>query len=484
MRLTPRREGPWYANALIFGRKEEMLVDSGASGAFLNLSEYKAMCQNNDIILESVQDEFEMADGTPLFTFGQFKAPISLGPFQTEHVFIIADLGNIPGIIGLDFLEDHDILTRWKYGQMIIGADENIVVQMKRGLSEKCCKITHSRNIIIPPQTEQFVEIKVNQSHQLLEEGIIEPTASLVRSGLLMARSLVKVEKDKVKVRLLNVHDTPITLQRDRPIGLLHPLSKLAAIINPVDMKEEEDPEKVYSTDDLPAHLHPVLEGADLDKDQESRAVKLILKYKDVFVGPDGFRGQTSLVKHIINTASQQPIKQAPRRLPWNKQDEVNRQLDEMLEKNVAEPSDSAWASPIVLATKSDGSWRFCVDYRKLNECTIKDSYPLPRIDETLDTLSGSEWFCTSDLASGYWQGAMSEEDKHKTAFTTRRGLFQFRVMPFGLANAPATFQRLMELVLRGMQWEQVMVYIDDVIVFAPTFDEVIDRLDNVLSRL
>ena len=123
-----------------------------------------------------------------------------------------------------------------------------------------------------------------------------------------------------------------------------------------------------------------------------------------------------------------------------------------MIEQNVIEPSESPWASPIVLV-KKDGSTRFCVDYRKINAVTVKDAYPLPRIDDTLDSLSGSHWFSTLDLASGYWQVELDESAKEKSAFVVRGGLYQWKVMPFGLCNAPSTFERLMERIFRGMHW-------------------------------
>ena len=107
----------------------------------------------------------------------------------------------------------------------------------------------------------------------------------------------------------------------------------------------------------------------------------------------------------------------------------------------------------MVLVKKKDGSIQFCVDYRKLNEVTIKVAYPLPRIDDSLDTLAGAYCFSTLDLASGYWQVEVSNEDKEKTAFAMHQGLYQFRVMPFGLCNAPGTFERLMEITMRGLQW-------------------------------
>ena len=119
-----------------------------------------------------------------------------------------------------------------------------------------------------------------------------------------------------------------------------------------------------------------------------------------------------------------------------------------MLSKGFIEPSDSPWASPIVLVAKQDGSTRFCIDYRLLNDVTRKDLFPLPRIDETIESLAGAEWFSTLELASGYSQVSITHGDREKTAFVTRKGLFQWKVMPFGLANAPATFSRLMEMVI------------------------------------
>jgi len=136
-----------------------------------------------------------------------------------------------------------------------------------------------------------------------------------------------------------------------------------------------------------------------------------------------------------------------------------------MLRHDVIEPAVSLWASNVVLAKKSDGSLRFCLDYRQLNELTYKDSYPLPPISACLDALGSAAFYST--IRSGFWQTAMDPRDMDKTAFVTRRGQFRFNVLSFGLANAPSLFQRIMDLVLAGLTWSTGFVYVDDVICFA-----------------
>ena len=155
-----------------------------------------------------------------------------------------------------------------------------------------------------------------------------------------------------------------------------------------------------------------------------------------------------------------------------------------MLDKNVIKTSNSPWTSPIVFVQKKDGTTRFCVDYRKVNAVTRKDAYPLPRVDDTLNTLAGSKWFSTLDLISGYWQVEMSPEHREKTAFCTTEGLFEFNVTPFGLCNAPATIQRLMDMVLAGLQWSSCLVYLDDIIVIGKTFEDHLMNLREVFKHL
>ena len=210
----------------------------------------------------------------------------------------------------------------------------------------------------------------------------------------------------------------------------------------------------------------------------------LLFDYADIFAADQDDLGRTGKIKHKINTGDSSPIRQPVRRVPPIRRDEARTLLQGMLQKGVIKPSTSPWASPIVLVKKKDGSTRFCVDYRKVNHVTRKDAYPLPRVDDILDTLAGSQYFSTLDLLSGYWQVEVDQEDQDKTAFCTPDGLFEFQVMPFGLCNAPATFQRLMELVLAGLQWTTCLVYLDDVIVVGRNFEEHLLHLKSVFQRM
>ena len=147
--------------------------------------------------------------------------------------------------------------------------------------------------------------------------------------------------------------------------------------------------------------------------------------------------GKTSLVKHGIDTGTSVPIKQRPRRAPGATRDDINKQVKELLEKKLIEPSSSPWASPVVLVSKKDGTKSFCIDYRKLNDVTRKDSYPVPNIEDSLNALAGAKWFSSLDLASGYWQVELDDAAKEKSAFVVQGGLYSWNVMPFGLCNAP-----------------------------------------------
>ena len=224
--------------------------------------------------------------------------------------------------------------------------------------------------------------------------------------------------------------------------------------------------------------------GVDLSPDQRAQLTSLLAKYHAVFASSDEDYGRTGVVQHHIKTGQAPPIRERYRQIPPHLYKDVRLLLQGMLENGVVCKSTSPWAAPIVLVRKKNGEIRFCVDYRKLNAVTHKDAYPLSRVEEALTTLKKARWFSTLDLASGYWQVEVAPNDQEKTAFTTPMGLFEIKRMPFGLCNAPATFQRLMEACLRDMNTEALFIYLDDVIVFSDDFTTHLKHLEFVFSRL
>ena len=220
----------------------------------------------------------------------------------------------------------------------------------------------------------------------------------------------------------------------------------------------------------------------DLADQEEVREFK---EYGKIFALDDLDLGHTSIVKHEIKLNDYTPFKERCRRIPPHQYDEVKKHLKEMLEIGAIRKSNSPWASAVVLVRKKDGSLRFCIDLHKLNSRTIKDAYSLPRIDETLDCLGGSIIFTSLDLKSGYCQVEMDEMSKQLTAFTVGPlGFYVCERMPFGLNNAPATFQRLMESCLEELHLNWCIIYLDDIIVFSKTPKEHIERLRGVFNKL
>ena len=223
---------------------------------------------------------------------------------------------------------------------------------------------------------------------------------------------------------------------------------------------------------------------AKLTEEQSKQLRELVVEYSDVFALTDSELGCTGLVQHVIDTGDHPPVKQQPYRAPVVYRDKITQMVTDMEKQNVIRPSVSPWASPVVLVPKKNGDLRFCVDYRRLNSVTRKDVYPIPRIDDILDTLGRVNYFTSLDLASGYWQVELEEGSRSKSAFTTHRGLYEFTRMSFGLCNAPATFQRLMQRVLAGLEWDSCFVYLDDILIASSTFEEHLRHLREVFERL
>lgn len=228
-----------------------------------------------------------------------------------------------------------------------------------------------------------------------------------------------------------------------------------------------------------------VIEGQKVSKADETRKEERAFKeYRDNFGESIQKENPCCLVKHRIITDESKSVAKRGYEISYHWQNEIYLEIKKNLELGILSPSKSEWSSGIFPVRKKDGSLRLCIDYRPLNELTVKDRYPLPRIDEVIDRLSKAVVFSTLDAISSYHQFEIEEEDKHKTAFRFRGGFYEYNSMPFGLCNAPATFQRAMDGLFSGEHSKYVIPYLDDIIIFSESLEDHEKHLNIVMKIL
>ena len=448
----------------------DCLVDSGATLSLLSSKVWSTI--KGTVSLEKFDQEIVSASGNVLDTKGKANVCFVINGVKCVMDVVIAEM-DIDAILGLDFMSMHDVIVD------VVGMTMHIkgtVCPLVKIGKIGCYQVIVKERVHVPSRSEVILEGQmVDWDPSDDNIGIIETSDKFLNSNRgVVARTLVKAN-GKIPIRYANFSNEDQILYPGTNIAEFCPAQVLRAV----------QEVKTKPPRNLPKHLTELYERASegMSSTQKKQIANLLGKYGDIFSKDEHDLGRTGIIKHKISVDNTRPIKQAMRRVPVHMQDEVDRQLDLMLEHDIIQPSTSPWASAIVLVKKKDGSRRFCIDYRRLNDVTVKDAYPLPRIDESLDQLAGAKWFSCLDLSAGYWQVEVDPDDRQKTAFITRRGLYEFNVMPFGLCNAPATFERLMELVLSGLHWQICLIYLDDIIIFGKTFAEMIQNLDTVLER-
>ena len=286
----------------------------------------------------------------------------------------------------------------------------------------------------------------------------------------------------RVLICLCNMSSRAMEIPAETVVGQVVPANQVPLVVYPTRTTAETNTKSPKGW---------VLEALDLQglqewpESEQKQARELLLKWEHLFVQNDLDLGKTALIKHKIRLTNQTPFKERYRCIPPHMYDDMRAHIQEMLDIGAICKSHSPWASAVVLVYKKDGGLRFCINLRKLNEQTIKDAYSLPWINETLDSLQGSQWFSSLNLKSGYWQVEMDEESKPLTTFTVGLlGFYECERMPFGLTNAPATFQRLMETCLGDLNLHWCIIYLDDIVIFSKDLASHLERLEAVFWKL
>lgn len=466
----------------------EAIVDSGASTTVLT---YDLLVRAK--LANRVYDgatTIVTAGGLKIKSYGRVKFSIRLGNvMKTEVEAVVLDVNSYDLLLGNNWLQkvkailDYGVTTLFVHHEDL---REEIPLSIYRKLSEQeeqvrnldqvnGCSTEHTllvldEDIKLPART--IVTYKFKRQFEVRPNDVFEPE-NLVPVHIPSIHFELKLQ-GSLKIPLCNWSKRDITLKRGTLLGSIknYPVEE-----EPVNLVHEE----IFEIQD--EDLIQISVG-NISVEQKERLFELLKKYKHLFARDESELGQTSLTKHYIDTGDVRPIRQRDYRRGPAQEKIIREEVEKMLHNGVIQKSSSPWASPVVLVKKKDGKIRFCVDYRKLNKVTKKDAYPLPRIDDLLDRLGRATIFSSIDLISGYWQILLDEKTKEKSAFVTKEGLYEFLVMPFGLSNAPATFQRLMDQVYSGILWDFVMVYLDDINVYSKDFDSHLVHLEASFKRL
>ncbi|KAL5486596.1 hypothetical protein EMCRGX_G019098 [Ephydatia muelleri] len=453
-----------------------MLVDTGSAVTIIRADIWEKVSKCTVSTLAPTTQAVVAANGNGLQLDGQVVLNIHVGGLHVDQLFLVARDLTQECLLGADFLCANGCAIDFDARSMSAGGE--VVILQFNQLGPLVCDAVVMESISIPANCEfqlvatLMVDGKMCRNSNV---GILEPQPNFMEHhGLAVAHSVAIKRDGAIPVQMLNPGKSSITLHKGEKLGRFVPLE------GPYGVHVVEASQGRISAcekDRGPEIIESLIMGVEGLSDIELEQLRMLLCQFSSIIS-------TSDSDHHIDTQGANLVKQPPRRLPFHRREEVKRMLNDMLAQGVIKSATGPWSSPVVLVQKKDGSTRFCVDFRQLNSLTKKDAHPLPRVDDTLDSLSGAQWFSTIDLASGYWQVEVAEEDKKKTAFSTPFGLFQFRTMPFGLCNAPSTFQRLMERVLTGLHWSTCLVYIDDIILFSRTVQEHFQNLTEVFQRL
>lgn len=500
--VGPRNEGEVEVN----GIKCRALIDFGSQVTSITHRYWRDHPTLKEQKLQSSKVPIEGAGGQNVPYYGVLRIELTvLGKeFKTVPAFVVPDSeyrSSVPLLVGTNVIRASRSHLRAAFGRQFLHRIKESHPEWYTALQEVGGTeqsetddmvgpaVYTGRKIRIPAGKEMDLMCSIKAGPQRKAyTALIESHSSLkLPPNLLVAKVLADVKRGCAPIRVMNLSQRTVTI---KPHTHLADAFLVEKVVEFTDEKHGEGDSEgnrgaCLSCDQVVTGWGVDLtEAAVKDEHQRSLLKELVEKNAGVFSQHPLDYGYTTTVRHEIPLVDSKPFRLPYRKIPPSQWQDVRRLLTEMETAGVIRPSKSPYASPVVIVAKKDGSLRLCIDYRKLNSCSTRDAFPLPRIEEALEALGQAKYFSTLDLTSGYWQVEVAEHDRHKTAFSTPMGLFEANRMPFGLQNAPSTFQRLMTCCFGDLNFTHLLIYLDDLIIFSKTFEEHLERLQLVFDRL
>lgn len=500
--VGPRNEGEVEVNGITC----KALVDSGSQITSITHGYWRNHPVLQELKLKPAKVSIEGAGGQPVHYHGvlDIKLKVFGKEFTSVPAFVVPDSdyrSAVPLLLGTNVIRASKSHLQATYGQQFLHRVKDShpewytalleVGEAGQGnLNDKVGPAVYTgRKIRIPGGKEMDLVCRIRYGpKKKTYTTLIESHSSVqLPDGLLVAKVLTDVQKGCAPVRVMNLSKRTVTIKPNTHLAEAFLVQSVQEVTDSEEGgdKGDQNNDRCLSLDQVVSSCSVDLsEAAVEDERQRSLLQELVDRNTEVFSQHPTDYGHTKTIQHEIPLVDTRPFRLPYRKIPPSQWQDVRKLLTEMEAEGVIRPSKSPYASPVVIVTKKDGSLRLCVDYRKLNSCSTRDAFPLPRIEEALEALGNAKYFSTLDLTSGYWQVEVAEQDKHKTAFSTPMGLYEANRMPFGLQNAPSTFQRLMTCCFGDLNFTQLLIYLDDLIIFSKTFDEHLERLQGVFDRL
>lgn len=448
------------------GMKVQATIDTGSP---ISLVHSDLVLRLKDVSIQKCKRAqlFVGADGSKFLLDSFVELSLKFCKLLAHHQFLLCDSVPATCILGVDALAAASAYIDMKNLMLTVNLGREEIVRITNDRDENVLRAAGL--VTIPAKHQRFVRVTAPTSSVFVSAT----HGSAARKNLLVASGELPCDTPVVEVLVMNNANSA----RDIFPG------EILAVVEAVSVENVSDN---VGTEPTPTRFSPeeILQNAKhLSHTHHRRLRSLIVRFADLF-GNTPRKDVTGKTVHRVDTGDVLPIASPPYRVTPERREFMRQEVREMLETGVISESSSPWASPVVLVPKKDGSVRFCVDYRKLNTHTKRDVYPLPVIEDVLTSMQGMKWFSSLDLAQGYWQVPLAPDAKEKSAFITPDGLYEFNVMPFGMTNAPATFQRMMDCVLAGIKWKSCLVYLDDIIIFSTGFDRHLSDLEDVFTRI